>query len=312
MLEKVTPSPLFLLLFVIMVVFAGCGDDSAGPTTVCPSQQDFSFRLSVVDSSGAPMSGLRVSRVCHLEYVTTAGMMLGNGEVSKQTVSDPQASGNQRPRSIELTVNTNVGAAPPTSFFVHPTKPNPAVQMNSTTLDLPQTSFVQVTVLDWQGNAVMNPMSVMAGPGTVTLIYNNTNLNQHHVWDGLYQVAWTAWEPDTSAVLFEGKAHFSSYSDQDPCRESIGYTGTSGIFTTNDREYFPSTQSRAYQISCDTYGAEGDMFRFSDIVTISVHTDLPPNTPGVIYWMSRDFLVSPTTNRIKMVFAPDDSLLVVN
>jgi hypothetical protein len=128
--------------------------------------------------------------------------------------------------------------------------------------------------------------------------------------NGIFHSVFTVTEPGTPTVLFADSVYFSGYTDQDPFRQSIGHTNDKGWFSTHDKCYFPSLQGHQPQVGYDLSGVEQDPFSFSDTIDVKVMTELPPLTPGVVYWMIRELVITAGRNEFELVFVPDDSILV--
>ena len=61
----------------------------------------------------------------------------------------------------------------------------------------------------------------------------------------------------------------------------------------------------------DVQGVEVGLFSFSDTLEVNAMTEVPPDIGGVVYWMTRELVISDGSNGFKWVFVPDDSLLVI-
>lgn len=286
---------LFALILISLTFLSGCGDSSTSP-----SSGGFSFKLTVVDQSGAPMPDLTLSRRCSIEYDELPGEI--------------EQAGTQMLTRMEIgplsVTKSEPGADPPTEFIIHPSKPNPGTDYANITLDVPVACDVRVDVFNWK-NLEMVSMSIYhSGAGSVILHYSFTDEAGNNVPNGIYSCEYIATEPVDSTILFKDSVYFSGYIDRDPYRQSIGQTNASGSFSTTDKGYFPSLQGHQPQMGYDIEGVEVGLFSFSDTVEIKVLSEPPPGTGGYIYWMTREVLISDGENKFEWVFVPDDSVAV--
>jgi hypothetical protein len=282
--DKNKPIPLVIAAGIMLVIVLGCSDDGTGP-----SKGAFSFKVTVVDGNGDPMPGIRISRQCHLEGV----IPVSAGEIRDDASLD----------HVET-------IQPPSQFSSGPPRPNPASGGVALPFGLPVQCMVELRILDWLDKEVFSPFSLPAGPGSLTLAWPLVDSLDARVPDGVYHVTIEARDQSTDEKLYSDAVYFTSYNSDDPYRTGIGHTSWSGRFSTYDKGYFPSAQGHDAQMGYTVMGEPTNEFSFSDSVTVGMHTELPPQTSGWVYWMKRGVRLAEGGNSFEFVFEPDDSIYV--
>lgn len=286
---------LFASTLISLTFLSSCGNNSTSP-----SRDGFSFELTVVDQSGAPISGLNISRRCSIEY----------DELSREK----NQAGMQIPTGTDIgplfVTASTPGADPPTEFILYPARPNPGISYTNIALYVPVACDVIVNVFNWKNIEIESFSISNPGTGYVILAYPFTDRHLNYMPNGIYCCEYIATEPVDSTVIFKDSVYFSGYTDRDPFRQSIGETNSSGSFYTTDKGYFPSLQGYQPQMGYDFEGMETELFSFSDTVEIKVLSEPPSGTEGYIYWMTREVLISNGANIFEWVFVPDDSVAV--
>ena len=306
MYRKFLSLRLSALLLILLTFPSGCGDDGTSPPP-----GGFSFKLTVVDQSGAPISDLKLSRRCRIEY---PDLPSGSNQalMPPPAGTDVRTTASFRPGIGQVFVTkSEPGTAPLAEFVLHPAKPNPGISTSSIKLDIGGVCYLEVAILNWKDEELYRVSAqVTENVTSVVLRYVFGNLVDY-VPNGIFQAVFIATEPDTSTVLFEDSVYFSGYTDNDPFRQLIGHTSTDGSFSTTDKGYFPSLQGHQPQMGYTTDGVEVGLFSFSDTLEVKAMTEVPPDIGGVVYWMTRELVISDGSNGFKWVFVPDDSLLVI-
>ena len=300
-------SPCLLASFLISLIFyAGCGDDSTSP-----AGGGFSFKLTVVDEDGAPISDLKLSRRCRIEYSAPASVMnQARMQMLTGAGAGPMASLQSGIRVVSIKKSAP-GADPLTEFVLHPARPNPSTFYSYITLDIPLTCDVTIRIMDWRNREVVSySINDAYGPGFVMIGYSFIDGGSNSVPNGIYSCEYIATEPVDSKILFKESVYFSGYTDRDPYRVLMGETNSRGSFLTTYKGYFPSLQGYQPQMGYNNDKVETGLFSFSDIIEIKVLSEPPPGTGGYIYWMTRELTVSDEANEFEWVFVPDDSIAV--
>ena len=299
---------LFTLLLIPLTFLSGCGDDSTSP-----SGGGFYFKLTVVDQGGAPVSGLNISRRCRIEYdgLTSAR----NQAVSQQTAGAGSGTAALLQPGIVSTyaVESGPGAYPFDGYTLNPSRPNPGTDGVWIQLDTDPAAAcdLEISILDWKNEEVLHhSTSLPEGIINFSISYPFIDMGSNYLPNGIFHSVFTVTEPGTPTVLFKDSVYFSGHTDRDPFRQSIGHTNDNGWFSTHDKGYFPSLQGHQPQMGYDHYGAEQGLFSFSDTIDVKVMTELPPLTAGVVYWMTRELVITGDRNEFEWVFVPDDSILV--
>lgn len=294
----------FALLLIFLTFLSGCGDDSTSPP-----RDGFSFKLTVVDQSGATISGLQLSRRCRIEYADLTG---GSNQALMQPLAGSDAGAVtlfQSGIGQAFVTKSAPGADPPTEFALYPSKPNPGILYAHITLDVPVACHLVISVFNWRERELVDVSFDMV-QGILTLIYTFMDGEENYQPNGIYRCEYTAAELVDSTILFKDSVYFSGYIDGDPFRQSIGETNSSGSFSTTDKGYFPSLQGHQPQMGCDFDGVEVGLFSFSDTLEIKVLSEPASGTGGYIYWMTGEVVISDGANEIEWVFVPDDSIAV--
>lgn len=297
MFSKISFLCLSAAFFISIICFISCDDSGTSP-----SGSGFSFRLTVIDQDGAPMPDLNLSRRCRIEYDGPAGVVVPAGK-QLQAYSDVLPT-------VSFT-NSAPAADPPTEFFLNPARPNPGINFVNITLDIPLSVDVTVRVMNWRDREVVSHSIGAFGAGFVTLMYPFVEGGSVYLPNGIFSCEYVATEPADSTILFKESVFFSGYTANDPYRESMGKTNSSGKFSTTDKGYFPSLQGHQPQMGINDSGEETVLFRFSDTVEIKIVSEPPPGAAGYIYWMTREVEISGGSNEFEWVFIPDDSIAVV-
>lgn len=297
---------LLAALFITITYFAGCGDSGTSP-----SGSGFSFKLTVVDQDGTPMSGLNLSRRCSIEYDAPTSVTGDTGKQMKTEADALPAVSRRDGRGAASFTNSAPAADPPTEFFLNPSRPNPGIGYASIMLDTPLSCDVSVRVMNWRNQEVVSHSIGAVGPGFVTLMYPFTAGLSVYLPNGIFSCEYVATAPADSALLFKDSVYFSGYTDNDPYRVLMGETNSHGKFSITDKGYFPSLQGHQPQMGISGTGEETGLFRFSDTVEIKVLSEPPPDVSGYIYWMTREVAISAGSNEFEWVFVPDDSIAVV-
>ncbi len=284
-MDKVKKLSIIATILVISLLVAfGCSDDSTGP-----SNKLFSFNVTVAAGNGGPMPNIRISRQCHLEGVIPASAGDAHGIVSVDQVRTTQ---------------------PPDEFSSDPPKPNPASGGIQLSFDIPVNCAAELRVLNWLDKEMIKPFFVSLNPGMVILSWPLTDTLYIRVPDGIYHCTFVARNPATEEELYSDSVYFTSYNSDEPYRTGIGHTNARGRYSTADKGYFPSVQGNATQMGYTVTGEPTNEFWFSDSVTIGMHTELPVQTSGWVYWMKRGVRINKMYNSFKFDFDPDDSMYV--
>ncbi len=281
---------LYAALLVSVLLISGCGDDSTSPS----SKEKFSFELTVVNRSGAPLPDLQISRVCSIEYdILTSGM---------EPVAQPERAG--KGIATVTAIRSAPGADPPAEFILNPANPNPGITQSMITLDIPVNCDTRFRILNWKGDELWGSSIQAFGPGWMSVGYNFSSVRTIYEPNGIFRCEFTSMEPSDSSLLFQDHIYFSGLTENDPYRTSMGLTDADGSFRTTDKGYFPSLQGHQPQMGHDSDGNETELFSFSSVVEITVQYE-PPG--GLIYLMTGDVVISSGVNEFDWVFAPTDS-----
>lgn len=200
-------SPYLLASFLISLIFLSC----CGENSTSPSSGGFSFKLTVVDQDGAPISGLKLSRQCSIEYdAPTSEMNQARKQILAETDVWPTAS-LQSGIGPAIVTKSAPGADPPTEFAIHPAIPNPGTTFSIIILDVPVICNLGIKVLDWLGKEIQCHNLGGVPATSVSMGYRFIDEGDNPLPNGIYSVIYTA-TAGASTVLFTDSVYFSGYT----------------------------------------------------------------------------------------------------
>ncbi len=266
----------FIGLMSAALAIFGCSEETSGPE----KKTGFSFTVTVVDSNGGPLPGLRVGRMNFIDGCTIF-------------TSPPSIPAQQAPYDTLLQ-----------------NYPNPFCGVTSIRFGVARESHVILELVDRHSERVRLLVNGLMQLGVYEMRWDQLDSTGQRALDGIYTYRLTMRDPATSEAVYVDSLSCMVYCGNNEETWDIGRTGADGIYATDDLDYFPGLIYHHPQPCIDPEMQHSGWSSFTDEVRIILRTDPPSQPPGWIYVMRRDVRLIDGCNSFAFEWEPDDSIAV--